>query len=52
MAQQEPHEVQQREGQVLHLGRNKCRHPHMLGANRLESSCSEKVLGVLVDKML
>lgn len=34
--------------QVLHLGRNSPRHQDVLGATHLESSLSEKDLGVLV----
>ncbi|GAB0176105.1 cAMP-dependent protein kinase inhibitor alpha [Grus japonensis] len=34
---------------VLQLGRNNPRHWYMLGADQLESSFAEKVLGVLVD---
>ncbi|KAK4828789.1 hypothetical protein QYF61_000846 [Mycteria americana] len=49
----EPHEVEQRKGQVLHLGKNNSMHQYLLGAiifpNQLESSLSEKDLEVLVD---
>ncbi|KAK4806877.1 hypothetical protein QYF61_012598 [Mycteria americana] len=38
--------------QVLHLGRNNPRHQYMLGATQLESSLSEKDLGVLMDTRL
>ncbi|KAK4829978.1 hypothetical protein QYF61_008109 [Mycteria americana] len=35
--------------QILHLGRNKPGHQHMLGADQLGSSLAENDLGVLVD---
>lgn len=35
---------------VVPLGRNNCRYQHMLGANQMESSFSDKNLGVLVDR--
>ena len=37
--------------EVLHRRRNSSMHKHSLGADQLESSCAEKDLGVLVDKL-
>lgn len=38
--------------EVLHLKRKNTRYHDMLGATQLESSCTEKDLGVLVDPKL
>lgn len=37
---------------VLHLGRNNSMHLYVLGANCLEKSFTEKVLGILADTKL
>ncbi|GAB0204723.1 mitochondrial enolase superfamily member 1 [Grus japonensis] len=50
--QQEPHEVQQGEVQSPAPGEEQPHGPSMLGATQLESSLSEKALGVIVDASL
>ena len=48
----EPHKVQQIQVKVLHLDRGNPHYQYKLGNERIDHSCAEKDVGILVDRKL